>query len=177
MYAQDAAELFPSDDDEESITLNPEERKAVRKRLEKANQLEKENRELREKLRRAQDELRRIKTSAPFLAASDLSLARRVARRATRDAPASAPSPTPLRSDSPSNDVGSVAPGSESRSRFVGGPSPTFLDLNPVSSMWRSPATRARAATVGWSRTVPTLAAALSGLLSCPGWSTFGCSG
>ena len=72
MYAQDAAELFPSDDDEESITLNPEERKAVRKRLEKANELEKEVRELREKLRRAQDELRRIKTSAPFLAASDL---------------------------------------------------------------------------------------------------------
>jgi transposase len=72
VYAQDAAELFPSDDDEESITLNPEERKAVRKRLEKANELEKENRELREKLRRAQDELRRIKTSAPFLAASDL---------------------------------------------------------------------------------------------------------
>ena len=72
MYAQDAAELFPSGDDEESITLNPEERKAVRKRLEKANELEKENRELREKLRRAQDELRRIKTSAPFLAATDL---------------------------------------------------------------------------------------------------------
>jgi hypothetical protein len=40
MYAQDAAELFPSDDDEESITLNPEERKAVRKRLEKANELD-----------------------------------------------------------------------------------------------------------------------------------------
>ncbi len=72
MYAQDAAELFPSDDDNESITLDPEERKAVRKRLEKANELEKENRELREKNRRLQEELRRIKASAPFLAASDL---------------------------------------------------------------------------------------------------------
>ena len=73
MYSQDAAELFPSDDDEESITLNPEERKAVRKRLVKANELEKENRELREKNRQLQEELRRLKTSAPFLAASDLS--------------------------------------------------------------------------------------------------------
>ena len=65
--------MFPSDEDDESITLDPEERKAVRKRLEKANQLEKENRELREKLRRVQEELKRIKASAPFLAASELS--------------------------------------------------------------------------------------------------------
>jgi transposase len=72
VYSQDAAHLFPSEEDGESITLDPEERKAVRKRLEKANELEKELREVKEKLRRAQEELRRIKASAPFLAASDL---------------------------------------------------------------------------------------------------------
>ena len=51
MYAQDVVERFPSDDDEESIPLNPEERTAVRKGLEKANELEKEVRELRERTR------------------------------------------------------------------------------------------------------------------------------
>ncbi len=49
MDAQDVAERFPSDDHEESIPLNPEERTAVRKGLEKANELEKEVRDLREK--------------------------------------------------------------------------------------------------------------------------------
>jgi transposase len=79
LFALDAVELFPEDDDEESITLEPEERKAVRKRLERANQLEKELREVREQLRRTeeqkrrlQEELKRIKTSAPFLAATEL---------------------------------------------------------------------------------------------------------
>lgn len=116
MYSQDAAHLFPAEEDDESITLDPEERKAVRKRLEEATELERENRDLREKLRRAQDELRRIKASAPFLAASDLtaeaggvpssrvfsmgglsaleSLEPRAARKATMGTPASAPSPT-----------------------------------------------------------------------------------
>ncbi len=72
MFSQDAVELFPSEEDDESITLDPEERKAVRKRLEKADALEKELREVKERLRRTQEELRRIKASAPFLAASDL---------------------------------------------------------------------------------------------------------
>ena len=72
MFAHDAAELFPGDEDDESITLNPEERKAVRKRLERASELEKELRDVKEKLRRAQEELKRIKASAPFLAATEL---------------------------------------------------------------------------------------------------------
>jgi transposase len=72
VYARDAVEVFALVKDDEPLTLDPEEKRAVRKRLERANELEKENRELREKLRRAQEELRRIKASAPFLAASDL---------------------------------------------------------------------------------------------------------
>ena len=55
MYAQDAAELFPFDDDEESTTLNPEEGRAVRKRLEKAHALENEKCELREQNRRLRE--------------------------------------------------------------------------------------------------------------------------
>ncbi|HLM91843.1 MAG TPA: hypothetical protein VK424_07345, partial [Thermoplasmata archaeon] len=72
MYARDAVEVFSLVEEDEPLTLDPEEKRAIRKRLERANELEKENRELREKLRRLQEELRRIKTSAPFLAASDL---------------------------------------------------------------------------------------------------------
>jgi hypothetical protein len=79
VLSQDAAHLLPSEEDEESITLDPEERKAVRNRLERATRLEKENRELRERYqrleeqkRRLEQELRRVKASAPFLAASDL---------------------------------------------------------------------------------------------------------
>jgi len=72
VYAQDAIELFAQEEDNESITLNPEERKAIRRRLEQADKMEKELRETREKLRRAQEELKRMKASAPYLAASDL---------------------------------------------------------------------------------------------------------
>ena len=72
MYAVDAVELFPEDEDDDAITLDPEARKAVRKRLERARDLERENRDLRERLRRTQEELKRIKASAPFLAATDL---------------------------------------------------------------------------------------------------------
>ena len=72
MYARDAVEVFALVEEDEPLTLDPEEKRAIRKRLERANELEKENRELREKLRRVQEELRRIKTSAPFLAATDL---------------------------------------------------------------------------------------------------------
>ncbi len=72
MYSRDAVEVFALVEEDEPLTLDPEEKRAIRKRLERANELEKENRELREKLRRVQEELRRIKTSAPFLAATDL---------------------------------------------------------------------------------------------------------
>lgn len=75
----DAAERFPEDQDDRSIVLDPEEREAVRKGLERANQLEKGLRQTREQLRRSeeqkarlQQERRRIKASAPFLAVADL---------------------------------------------------------------------------------------------------------
>ena len=172
MYSRDAVEVFALVEEDEPLTLDPEEKRAIRKRLERANELEKENRELREKLRRVQEELRRIKTSAPFLAASDLtaeaggipssecstdgphvpaSLVRPVARRATQGTRASGPSPTHLRSDSRWSGVGSVAPSSESPSRSVGGRSPISLPRSRRSSTWRSPVTPVRAATVGWS--------------------------
>jgi transposase len=72
VYARDAIELFAQEEENESITLDPEERKAIRNRLIQADKMEKELRETREKLRRAQEELKRLKASAPFLAASDL---------------------------------------------------------------------------------------------------------
>jgi len=65
-------EVFALVEDDEPLTLDPEEKRAIRRRLEQADRMEKELRELREKNRRLQEELRRIKTSAPFLAASDL---------------------------------------------------------------------------------------------------------
>ncbi len=142
MFSQDAVELFPSEEDDESMTLDPEERKAVRKRLEKADALEKAAREVKERLRRTQEELRRIKASAPFLAASDLtaeaggvptsrvfyrrpldpvSLTGRVDRRVTRDARGNVPSPTRRPSDFPSNGVRACGTRLGESSRSVGG--------------------------------------------------------
>ena len=72
MLARDSLELFTGECENEAITLDPEERQAIRRRLIRANELEKENKELREKLRRTQEELKRMKASAPYLAASDL---------------------------------------------------------------------------------------------------------
>ena len=71
MLARDAKELFVADPENESIVIDPEERKAILRRLEQADKLEKENRELREKLRRVQEELKRLKASFPLLAAND----------------------------------------------------------------------------------------------------------
>ena len=72
MLARDSLELFTGECENEAITLDPEERQAIRRRLIRANELEKENKELREKLRRTQEELKRMKASAPYLVASDL---------------------------------------------------------------------------------------------------------
>jgi transposase len=62
-----AFHLAPSEDDE-PITIYPPERKKLRERLEHQEQ---EIRELKEKNRRLQEELRRYKACAPMLAASD----------------------------------------------------------------------------------------------------------
>jgi transposase len=61
----------PDDEDSEPLTLFPPERRRIREQLERSERLEQENRELKEKLRRLQDELRRYKACAPMLAASD----------------------------------------------------------------------------------------------------------
>lgn len=53
------------------VPLSHEERRALLQRLRHVDELEREVRELREKLHRTQEELRRLKTSAPVLAASD----------------------------------------------------------------------------------------------------------
>jgi transposase len=62
-----AFHLAPSEDDE-PLTIYPPERKKLRERLEHQEQ---EIRELKEKNRRLQEELRRYKACAPMLAASD----------------------------------------------------------------------------------------------------------
>ena len=63
--------LLAPEEDDEPVTIYPPERKKLRERLERADRLEAEVRELREKYRRLQEELRRYKACAPMLAASD----------------------------------------------------------------------------------------------------------
>ncbi|MGA8537370.1 MAG: hypothetical protein WB789_08265 [Thermoplasmata archaeon] len=53
MYSRDAVEVFALAEEGEPLTLDHEENRAIRERLERSNGLEKENREVRETLRRA----------------------------------------------------------------------------------------------------------------------------
>ncbi len=71
MLSETATLLFAPTDDDEPVTIYPPEKKRIREQLERAERLEHENRELREKNRRLLEELRRYKACAPMLAASD----------------------------------------------------------------------------------------------------------
>lgn len=70
LSARSAIQFAPTEDDE-PITIYPPDRKKLRERLERADRIEQEHRELKEKYRRLQEELRRYKACAPMLAASD----------------------------------------------------------------------------------------------------------
>ena len=190
-------EVFAHVEDDEPLTLDPEEKRAIRKRLERANELEKENRELREKLPRLEEELRRPRppprssppvTSPPrrevplqpsVLPVGQLvseSLVRPGARRATQGTRASGPIPSspPLRLRWSGVEVWHPA------RRAVRGPSENDTDLPPPEprifdaeiSRYTCPGCHRR---VEPQRPYPRNRP--FGSPRCLGWSTFACSG